>query len=493
MPSLRTAENSSMPIDLLALREAIGGIPADVSNDAIGDHVPKVDDIFAPALHSSAIDPSVPIVVGSRGAGKSFWSGALGQDDTRAAIALAYPKLGLDRFSVAFGFTGAVGGPDGLSVETLDSVVPPDAKLALARTFWWAAILLAAARAAGEKPRIAPLMAIAKDIEKREDLLAERQQALRSNGKRLLIVFDALDAISTEWPRRRMLTEALFEVAWAMRAYRDMKLKIFIRPDQLDDDVLQFVELPKLRTGAVRLTWNGADLYGLLFSRLALSSGDAFKGLLRKLGLSQPTREQVLQRSWGLAYDADVQGKAMELIAGPFMGPGPNGYKKGKTYDWPLKHLGDAFDEVTPRSFLGLMIAAAKRGAPPPDRVISPDGIRHGLREASKTRVDQLQLEFPWIKGVLAPMSGLLLPQNEKVVFNVWREAGTLKALIADAKRRQYLPPFDVQDQDPREADIFEALRRIGVMFRRRDERIDMPDLFRVAAKLLKKGGTAPL
>lgn len=30
-------------------------------------------------------------------------------------------------------------------------------------------------------------------------------------------------------------------------------------------------------------------------------------------------------------------------------------------------------------------------------------------------------------------------------------------------------------------------------MFRRRDDRIDMPDLFRVAARLLKKGGVAPL
>jgi hypothetical protein len=30
-------------------------------------------------------------------------------------------------------------------------------------------------------------------------------------------------------------------------------------------------------------------------------------------------------------------------------------------------------------------------------------------------------------------------------------------------------------------------------MSRRKDGRIDMPDLFRVAAKLLKKGGTAPL
>ena len=85
----------------------------------------------------------------------------------------------------------------------------------------------------------------------------------------------------------------------------------------------------------------------------------------------------------------------MAALAGAYMASGPYGYKKGKTYDWPLNHLGDAFQEVTPRSFLGLMTAAAKRGAAPTDRAFTAEGIRHGLREASKTRVNQLHLEFP--------------------------------------------------------------------------------------------------
>jgi hypothetical protein len=54
------------------------------------------------------------------------------------------------------------------------------------------------------------------------------------------------------------------------------------------------------------------------------------------------------------------------------------------------------------------------------------------------------------------------------------------------------LPPFpSVGAAGP--AQLFTALERIGVMFRRRDDRLDMPDLFRVAARLLKKGGVAPL
>lgn len=47
---------------------------------------------------------------------------------------------------------------------------------------------------------------------------------------------------------------------------------------------------------------------------------------------------------------------------------------------------------------------------------------------------------------------------------------------------------------DPSEAALATALCEIGVVLRRPDPdtRLDVPDLFRVAARLLKRGGTAP-
>jgi hypothetical protein len=287
-----------------------------------------------------------------------------------------------------------------------------------------------------------------------------------------------------------MLTETLLEVVWAMRAYRNLRIKLFIRPDQIDDDALRFVELPKLQTGAVRLTWAREDLYGLLFSRL--SEDLAFKRLLRRGKIAPGSPSTILTRKWEPSHDANVQAQIMSWLAGTYMADGPHGYKKGKTYDWPVVHLADAFDEVTPRSFLGMMISAAKFGASPDDRALTPDGIRHGLRAASKTRVDQLHQEFQWIKGVLAPLAGLLLPQDETEVFKAWRSAKTLPALVSDAEVHKYLPPFSLEKK-AKEEDLFLALEKIGVMFRRKDGRLDMPDLFRVAAKLLKKGGTTPL
>jgi hypothetical protein len=474
----------------------MAAISADLSNDAVGDRTPKLEDMYAPELHAMALDPNVPIVVGSRGAGKSFWSGVLGQKVTRDAAAVAYPHLGLRGLDVAFGFTGAVGGRQGVSSEALNALVPPDADLSQVKAFWWATVLLANARSADNQPKLSELMQTAKDWESREEIIESHEQRLRKENRTLLIVYDALDAVAVSWARRRLITEGLLEVVWAMRAYRAIKVKLFLRPDQIDDDALRFVELSKLRAGAVRLAWGGTDLYGLLYARLALTTepggSEAFASLLASLNMLTADQTAVLSRNWVLAHDTQRQALVMSKLAGPYMAAGPYGYKKGKTYDWPLRHLGDSFEEVTPRSFLGLMIAAAKRGTEPPDRAITADGIRHGLREASKTRVDQLHSEFPWIKGVLAPLAGLLLPQEDNAVFDVWRRAHTLQNLIDDAKENLYLPPFPLNNRKD-ESLLLEALVRIGVMFRRKDERIDMPDLFRVAAKLLKKGGTAPV
>jgi hypothetical protein len=483
---------SNSAINFHQIRLAIASIPGDVSNDAVGAYVPRLEEIYAPEMHASALDPAVPVVVGPRGAGKSFWSGVLGQEETRKAAATAYPKLKLDRLFVEFGFTGLVGGLHGVAVDALDKNVPMDSGPILARAFWWATILRAAESSLTDKKKSSweDLMEVGGNFEERDALLAGYEKKLRNSENTLLVVYDALDVMATSWPRRRALTEALLEVVWSMRAYRNIRVKLFIRPDQIDDDALRFVELPKLRTGAVRLTWSREDLYGLLFSRL--SNEPAFKKLLQKNKIAPGTSSTILTRKWAPAYDATLQATIMTALAGTYMADGPNGYKKGKTYDWPVVHLSDAFNEVTPRSFLGMMISAAKFGSSPDDRSLTPDGIRHGLRAASKTRVDQLHQEFKWIKGVLAPLAGLLLPQDDKEVFKAWKSAKTLPLLIKDASDHKYLPPFAV-DKKVTERDLFLALERIGVMFVRKDGRLDMPDLFRVAAKLLKKGGTTPL
>lgn len=478
-----------------ALRRLIGAIPSDVSNDAIGTRAPKIDDMFAPEAHAAALDPDNAIVVGARGAGKSFWSGVLGNQATKEAAALAYPRLGLDKVLVEFGYTGVPGGK-GLARDVIDSLKADETEES-ARVFWWATILRAAYYYRREKsPKFSSLIALARDWEERGEFLDRLNSDLEASGNKLLIVYDALDTISTSWSGRRLLTEALLEIVWALRGYPEIAPKLFVRPDQIDDSSLRFVELPKLRAGAIRLLWSGTDLYGLFFARIGLAklveAQAAVTTLLSEINLVIPTRDDVLQGSWTPAWDELTQRQLMEQLAGPFMGSGTYGYKKGRTYDWPLSHLADAHDEVTPRAFLGLLIGAAKTAGIGDDKVFTPEGIRHGLRTASQNRVDQLHQEFPWIKGVLAPLDGLLLPQDSKAVFKVWKAAKTVATLKQDAKKLGYLFPIPDSTQNEEEG-LLTALRQIGVMLVRKDERVDMPDLYRVAARLLKKGGTAPL
>jgi hypothetical protein len=171
--------------DYQAIRAGIAELPSDVSNDAVGSAVPKLDDIFAPQNHAAALDPATPIVVGARGTGKSFWSGVLGQDETRNAAATAYPNLRLDRTSVEFGFTG-IGGLRGTTKDAIDKYVKDDER-SNALTFWWATILRAAEQTKTKQAiNLDAMIETAKDAELRDRLLSDYDEELKAQNRKSL-------------------------------------------------------------------------------------------------------------------------------------------------------------------------------------------------------------------------------------------------------------------------------------------------------------------
>ena len=318
---------------------------------------------------------------------------------------------------------------------------------------------------------------------------------LSNRGQLLLVIFDALDTVSKDWRRSALLIDALFEVIWALRVRRSIRAKIFIRPEQLNDDALRFVELPKLRSGRVELEWNQLDLYGLLYWRLSeISDPNAsrsFRELASEAGARVPKDIVQRRRSWTLLNDRKAQQELMARIAGPYMG---RSHKKGGTYDWPYRHLGDANGQVTPRSFVKLFVEAAKFGQSPMQQAISAEGIRHGLREASKARVDQLAVEYKWVSRALAPLAGMTVPCDPDDIYSRWSDSRTVATILKAAAdpERGFLPPFPQRSTGDQNEMLAAAMVRIGVIGYRNDGRIDIPDLFRVAAQMLKKGGTPP-
>src|ERR1022692_3180124 len=129
------------PIDFAVIRSGLASLPSD--HDASGEHRPTVSEIFTPEQHANALDPNTPVFVGARGTGKSFWTGVLGQDDTRAATAVAYPNLGLEKLIVKPGYSG-FSGEDAVSAKIIDARIPRGGETTYGFSFWQAVIIRAA-------------------------------------------------------------------------------------------------------------------------------------------------------------------------------------------------------------------------------------------------------------------------------------------------------------------------------------------------------------
>lgn len=477
--------------DFREIRRLLVDLPTD--HDADGAHRPNVGDVFAPDQHASALAPSTLIIEGARGAGKSFWAGVLGEEQTRRLASEVYPRLGLERLLVAFGYSGFDSGAAVSTAVVEDRTKHGDHRAAV--HFWRIVLLRSTLSALGEEEADETISRFAEkyaDPEKYEARLRQADLLLESFDKTCLVLFDALDTLSREWSQLTRLTDALFEACWSLRARRRIKAKVFIRPDQLNDEGLKFVELPKLRSGRVELNWTRVDLYGLLFSRLAeaeqVSDSKEFAKLCDLAGYTVPHTNADRIRRWEVAWNEDAQRRLLEPIAGTYMGRSAS---KGAIYPWTYNHLADGRGVVTPRSFLKLFVEAARYTPAPQGQVITAEGIRHGLREASKTRVEQLALEYRWIKRALAPLAGLKVPCSSRDIHEAWIASDTANVIAGAAKQDEFLPPYQNHATHNSEEALEAALGRIGVLSYRPDGRADMPDLFRIASRMLKLGGVA--
>lgn len=482
-------------VDATALRSGLLAINPDVSHRATEPPAPS--EIYTPAHHVSALDPDNSLVVGIRGAGKSFWAGALGDQAARDVAAAAYPRLALASYVVAYGFTGFEGS-DAPSSDTLQQFAQdPDS----ARLVWRIVVLRALSRAARllMPETYRESMAIYTDSEKREAVMRDADRILQREGKRLLLIFDALDTLSNDWPKLRMLTKSLLEVTYSMRSYRSVRLKLFLRPEQLDDPAIGFTDLSKLKAAKIDISWDDVDLYGLFFTRLANedASRSAFSRIAARERVTLVGRDRV-RLPISLARDKKVQERVFIRLAGPYMG---SDHRKGKTYTWLPAHLADGFRLVTPRSFLTALRRAAEASEAASDRVFTIDGIKEGLRAASRVRVDQLEEEYKWIELALGPLAGLRVPCGETEIIERWLEIKTADAIERDAMKYGYLAPSEMPvlglgdslgSSGSRERGLLATLLKIGVLERREDGRINMPDIFRIGAALIGRGRVAP-
>ena len=472
-------------IDARGARRALARLPEGASYG----ETPTLGDVYLPRSHLKAMDVNVQVVTGMRGAGKTFWWGALQRPGVRRLIAESTARAALDAntvVKVGFGARHAPG--DYPDADTLRELMARHEPLTIWRTIL-ARQLADGGNEATWRDRAAR---VAARTEETAQLFYAKDMRLERLGKNFLVLFDALDVCAHEWQDMYGAIRDLLRAAAEMRSWRRLRVKIFLRSDQFDKArVADFPDASKVLFSAMELSWPRRELYGLLWHCLANGAyGDEFRTYLggdwEEIGSGADTSFHVPRE---LAKE-ERQRRLFHDIAGPFMG---TDRRRGFPYSWIPTHLADSERRVGPRSFLAALREAARdtdARYPDHERALHYDSIEAGVRKASIIRVDEIREDYPWIHRVLEPLRGTSVPLAFDEIEDRWKEKQALESLNRDLDTGEIgLPPRHIRDGA---RGVREDLESIGVFQRLVDGRVNMPDIFRVGFGIGRKGGVKP-
>ena len=452
---------------------------------------PELRFTYLPAVHAKALRPDNMLVVGIRGAGKSFWWSALQSKEHRAMFGEDISLKINARISIGFGERPApqdYPGKDTLN-RLLQNIEP--------RIIWKTVIF----KHFSELVDVSGFRSIDKwqgrvdwvkeNPEPVDSLLFRIDDELSSTETYHLVLFDALDRTADEWKTMNRLVRGLLQTALDFRAYQRLRLKIFVRPDQIEDpEVTAFPDSSKILSQKTELYWPRIELYALLWQYLAnADNGDIFReGANRLLGIGWGQKENVWLVPDRLRKDEQAQRALFHAMTGPWMG---RDRRRGFPYTWLPNHLGDTRNQVSPRSFLAAVRHVAE------DRIradqkyaLHYESIKLGVQKASKIRVQEMKEDYPWVQELLRPLSQISVPCAASEVERIWEEKRILETLskkIESAAVR--LPPAHIEEGAE---GILKDLEGLGLIERLSDDRINIPDVYRVGYGIGRRGGVKP-
>jgi len=451
---------------------------------------------YVPPTHARALDLDATLVEGMRGAGKSFWWSSLASKTHRTFIHDGFPDARLpEKLEVAHGFGAGTYNQDYPDAEQLIDLVGKFRPRSI-----WRAVVAKHANFGGQFNTLTTWVERVDWVQSNTERYAQELEAadarLAKKSAKLLILFDALDRLADSWLHIRPLAKGLLQVALDMRSTRNIRCKVYARPDILEDDeIVSFPDFSKLNASKTSLRWQRADLYALLYQCLGNASKGKieFRHLVKKyLGLTENfDNKEIWVLPNPLRIDEDMQEALFEKLAGKAMG---SSTKRGKPYTWLVNHLQDGKDQVSPRSFLAALQTAANET--PRDELlpIGYRGIQRGVQEASTIRVTEITEDYQWVKQVMQPLNGnLTVPCLFKDVENIWKNDKTLEKLESSLKRQGVTAKLPPQNLDEGMAGIAKDLENLGMMNRLEGKRIQIPDVYRVAFGLGRRGGVKPL
>ncbi|KQX59121.1 MULTISPECIES: hypothetical protein [unclassified Streptomyces] len=457
---------------------------------------PNVQSLFTPDSHRAALYVDSTVVRGGRGVGKTFWYRSLLDETLREIAAQEYGIERLRRVKVYRGY-GASMEPDlypgtGNLRQLMEEGIPP-------YDLWYAVLLTAFGqpelRELTEWRDKAAWVRNNPGAVERTIQVVDRQA--QEDGVTHLVLFDALDHLHRVRAQADKLVGGILELALAMRlGTRAIRFKVFIRPDMYDGALLHFPDASKLSSNAAALTWSRANLYGLLFHTMGNADSvlaARFRQLTGGWQSEADGRRHVPPAL--LSGDEQFQTDQFTQVAGPYMG---SNFRKGHTFTWLPNHLMDGVEQVSPRSFLSALqkaLSETKGQYAGHEFALHHEGIRRGVQKASETRVVEVSEDMPWVSLAIEPLAGHQVPIEQDKVESLWEEHRLVDALRKEAER--YVPGNPEGDSPVRTgprypenpAQLIEELIELGVMRRRADRRIDLPDVYRIAFGVGRKGG----
>lgn len=460
------------------LLTALSNIPV----DADADDADAIIRTFLPGpQHERALDRKVLVVRGERGAGKTALFQLLGALQAKG-IALSTVIRGAPDGRQLVGFSEH--GTDLPHVEVVmafaQGATPEDLRA------FWLGLLVGVLRKDIENPSRLPdafhnaYTANPNDPAAWVPVARSSLPGLygwldaieRAEGDTRFVVYDHLDRIGTTNRKVRERVAGSLLDLWLSLSLRYDRLrgKVMLREDLFREVLSSFADATKLETRSVRLEWTAGRLYALLVRRMAADKGlrDWLRDVAR-LELTQRKPFGYLPAS--MDFDEATQKRFAKSLVGEFMGSGPN---KGFTHNWMINHLQDARGQVTPRSLLVLIRKAAETAREKGPRaayrkLLHPIELHDALQEASQRRVVEQKEDHPVIQRLEA--------LREKTLFLPHREV--IRAIGS----------VTVSDGfEGRGDEAFEELLRIGAIAIR-DDRVDVPDIFRYAFGIKRKGG----
>lgn len=459
---------------------------------------PQLADIYVPGSHAKALDFGVSVVVGMRGAGKSYWASVLKDDETRQRVGAELGASSLAKVthcSVGFSTDPDPNNYPGKRVLAKLLQDKYSAKDIWTAVIAWHVVSRHSAFSSEPLARTTEwedrVRWVRDEAEKIERLLFDADRKLAATGSAHLILFDALDRTADDWTALRQLLKGLLQVLVELRSFRAIRAKAFLRPDMIvSPDTWAFPDASKLEASRVALDWSRADLYGLLFQRLGNlpEFGLRMREWLGRSGMAWKSELNFFQVPIELRQDEGIQREAFHTIAGPYMG---NDRRRGLPYTWLPNHLGDVVGRTSPRSFLAAVGHSANYTAesyPSHKTVLHYEAIKQGVRKASEIRKKELDEDFPWVGRVMQDLSSLTVPCEFSIIRAEWKKKGTLeqfKSRIVSESQAMSTPPGL-----PRGAvGIKEDLMQLHMFQVLEDGRINIPDVYRIGYGLGRLGG----